>query len=386
MPDKNARHGKHAKPANRSTSRRASARIRKRGRKSSSSFIRAIKKHKLGTILIALFLFVSTSAAVIHHNAVQQNLSTGYEHSQRFDGYVIADGIDVSYSQGNSIDWRKVKKSGVDFVFVRAGYRGSSKGRIYHDPQFDANVRGAKDAGLLVGAYFFSQALSPSEAKKEADFLVKKCEPYDMDLPLVMDYETVDGGRFDKTLRSGFMTSEMLTSISLAFCDEMHEKGYESMVYGNNHFLSSRHNPEKLASKTNVWLAHYAHRTDYKYNYSFWQYSQEGTVPGISGTVDRDFWYFDPKNVTETRAVRPAHAKSISQCRIKLADRKFKFIGNKIEPKVTVQSGDTELREGIDYRVGYINNNAPGTAYAMVTGIGKYKDTVFAQFKIEKLI
>lgn len=116
----------------------------------------------------------------------------GYTHNAKFNGRTVRNGIDVSYYQG-SIDWNAVKNSGIDFVFVRVGYRGYSNGALKEDPNAAANINGALTAGLKVGVYMFSQAVNADEAAEEARFALSKISGYNITMPVVMDFEFISG-------------------------------------------------------------------------------------------------------------------------------------------------------------------------------------------------
>ena len=199
-------------------------------------------------------------------------------------------GIDVSTYQ-ETIDWNKVAASGIEFVIVRVAYRGTGKaGTLALDSKYVQNLKGAKAAGLKVGAYIFSQALTVAEAREEAKYLVDHVKGYDIDLPLVMDFEYTNG-----RLSYGVVNKTQITNMCLAFCEEVEKSGYESMVYANYSTLSNDMNASQLGR---VWLASYTTKTSYPGAYEYWQCSGSGRVSGIGPAVDLDFW-FDP-NGAET--------------------------------------------------------------------------------------
>jgi len=333
----------------------------------------------VGALVIAALVFFHVNT---HPNQIGDG---GYTHAAKFSDRIAVNGIDVSYVQGSGINWRKVKKSGVDFVFIRAGYRMSESGKIDKDSTFDTNVRHAKAAGLMVGAYFYSQATSVKEAKAEANKLTEYVGDNEMDLPLVMDFETLQGGRLEKYLNKKKTTKARVDKILLAFCSTVKKQGYEPAVYANYNMLSYYMNADKIAQHADVWLAHYADSTDYPNDYTFWQSSYEMKVNGIKNEVDRDFWYLDPDGMT-TRGARNDGARSIADCTISLRKHSYYALGRPVEPKVIVKYNRKRLKEGRDYRVGYIKNSAPGKAYAVVTGIGDYKDMKATGFRIKSII
>jgi GH25 family lysozyme M1 (1,4-beta-N-acetylmuramidase) len=192
-------------------------------------------------------------------------------------------GIDVSLYQGD-IDWEQVRQSGVEFAFVRIGFRRSSTGTLGEDELGMKNLREAKKAGLKVGAYFFSQALSAEEAKEEAEFAVGILKGYQLDLPLAYDWETVEG-----SARTDGMTTETLTKCIKSFCKVVEDAGYESMVYFNRELSQNLLDIRQLGGRS-VWFAMYHTYPDAPCKPLYWQYSDQGTVPGIEGHVDLNLY------------------------------------------------------------------------------------------------
>ena len=160
-----------------------------------------------------------------------------YQHASKFkDGYEIQTGIDVSYHQGNS-DWKKVKAAGVQFAIIRAGYRSYGEGKLYPDKQVDNYIPAAINAGIPVGAYIFSQAITEKEAREEADYIISKVSKYKLKLPIVLDYEYVTPtlGR----LATAKLSRAKKTKICNAFCARVASKGYTPMVYANRSMLTN---------------------------------------------------------------------------------------------------------------------------------------------------
>ncbi|MGM9614378.1 MAG: S-layer homology domain-containing protein [Oscillospiraceae bacterium] len=197
-------------------------------------------------------------------------------------------GIDVSSWQEN-INWTKVKAAGVEFAILRCAYRGVSTGKLVKDGYFTSYIKGAKAAGIQVGVYIFSQAVTVEEALEEADFMLNLVKDYDIDLPLVFDLEHYPGGRFSNAK----LSKRAVTDMCNAFCERVEAAGYESMVYFNPSNLTNDVYPDEIGR---LWLAHYTTKTSYTArNYEYWQCSSDGAVNGISGAVDLDFW-FEPDN------------------------------------------------------------------------------------------
>lgn len=218
-----------------------------------------------------------------------------YTHADAFDGMNIYHGIDVSYHQG-SIDWAKVKAAGVDFAIIRMGYRGYSAGTLYTDIKFTENMQGAIDAGLKVGVYFFTEAITTDEAVAEAQYVANAISSYNITMPVAIDWESnaaaSNGGR---KIAAG-LTKSQNTIICTAFCDVIKSYGYTPMVYANKSDFTNLLDGAALGEKYEIWLARYNTQAGYDNPYTFWQYSagsatNKGTVNGITGNVDLNFWY-----------------------------------------------------------------------------------------------
>lgn len=193
-------------------------------------------------------------------------------------------GIDVSKHNGN-IDWNAVKNSGVSFVIIRCGYRGSATGVLVEDPKFRSNIKGAKAAGLKVGVYFFSQAVNEVEAIEEASMAVSLVSGYGLDMPIFLDVESA-GGRADG------ISKDARTAVCRAFCQTVQNSGYSAGIYANKTWFNEKINTSSLTSYK-IWLAQYASAPTYTATrYDMWQYSSKGRISGISGDVDLDIRYY----------------------------------------------------------------------------------------------
>lgn len=210
-------------------------------------------------------------------------------HQNRFSGISKVYGIDVSYYQGN-IDWKKVKNSGVEFVIIRVGYRGyGSAGTLVEDPKFKTYLDGAAKAGLKVGVYFYTQAITTAEAQEEAKFVLDRIKGYSLQMPVYYDIESVDydTGRLD----SAGLSKAQKTALCTAFCDTIIKSGYSAGVYANYTWLNYYIDGAGLGKKYPIWLAHYTSNTNYDQRMDMWQYSGSGTVSGISAYTDVNVWY-----------------------------------------------------------------------------------------------
>lgn len=195
-------------------------------------------------------------------------------------------GIDVSYAQGErGIDWAEVAASDIDFVMVQVGFRGwGSAGSLNVDSYFESNIAGALEAGLDVGVYFFSQATSMKEALEEAEFILPYLQKYNITYPVVFDWETIAN---EPDARTNGMDGQTVTNCANAFCRRIEEAGYTPMVYFNQAAGYMTYDLSVLANY-DFWFAHYSSQPDFQYRFDIWQYTQSGTVPGVTGAVDRN--------------------------------------------------------------------------------------------------
>ncbi len=220
---------------------------------------------------------------------VMRAASTSVTHDSRFTGYTIKQGIDVS-KWNNTINWSNVKKAGIEFAFVRTSYRGTETGKLAMDPKAAVNMSGAAAAGIRVGAYIFSQAITKAEAVQEAEYLLESVKGYNITMPLVFDFEYYSGGRLSKAK----LSKRAQTDICLAFCDRIKEAGYTPLVYANLSMFTKDLYASEITAKYPAWLARYNNVAGYSGDYDFWQYTSSGKVSGISGNVDMNYWYIKP--------------------------------------------------------------------------------------------
>lgn len=193
-------------------------------------------------------------------------------------------GVDVSAWQ-KKIDWPKVADAGVEFAMIRLGWRGNTKGGIQADDRAVENYNGATQAGLPVGGYFFSQAVSVNEAMEEAEFVLEMIRPWQMDMPIVFDWER-------SANRTADVDAQTVTDCAIAFCDRLEEAGYETMVYFNVRQFYNEMYPEELEDY-GFWLAMYDAPMTFPYKVDMWQYTAKGSVPGIGTNVDLNILFRD---------------------------------------------------------------------------------------------
>ena len=354
---------------------------RKREKKPAGTAFRL--KHIAAAVLVLLMIVLIVRFALYLSSISRTHLSDdGLTHAIRYQNSVIVHGIDVSEFQ-EDINWKKVKSSGADFVFIRAGYRKAETGELKKDAEFEENIRKANRAGLMCGAYFYSQALNEAEAEEEAEYLMELVEPYDIEMPLVIDYEFYNGGRLQQAVEAGEMpAASMYHDVVLAFCRKVEEEGYESAVYANYDMLTNYMDSSILDDEAVIWAAQYGGECQVKGNYMYWQCSDSAKVGGIKGEVDHDIWYIEPGKVYATKAAGKKDQISIATCSIDV-ESICKLRGHRARPKVSVTYDGKKLRAGKDYILSFVKNTEAGTGYAIIRGIGKYKNWTSASFTIE---
>ena len=194
-------------------------------------------------------------------------------------------GVDVSSYQ-KDVDWEKVKEAGFTFAMLRVGFRGYGQSGVLMPDKYAAkNYENATAAGLKVGVYFFSQAISTEEAVEEAEFVLQLIEGWDLQMPVVYDWECLA-----EDYRTVGVDSRTLTDCTKAFCDRIRQAGYEPMVYFNP---SQSRTQLYLAELVDYkfWLAMYSDYMTYEYKVDMWQYTNQGSVPGIRGKADINLWF-----------------------------------------------------------------------------------------------
>ncbi len=189
-------------------------------------------------------------------------------------------GLDVSEWQG-SIDFEKIKESGVEFLILRVGGTKGRTGDYFLDSEFINNIENANKYGIPVGLYFYSYATSMEKAKENANFVLNQIKDYKVDLPIAFDWE--EWSNYNKYNLSFFN----LTNMAEEFIKTVEKKGYKGMLYSSKAYL------EDIWLKNNniIWLAHYTKQTDYEGDYMFWQMCSNGRIDGINGDVDIDIMY-----------------------------------------------------------------------------------------------
>ncbi len=196
-------------------------------------------------------------------------------------------GVDISKYQ-DYIDFNKVKKDGIDYVMIRLGARGYGTGQIIADEYFFDNIKRAKDAGLDVGVYFSSQAITVEEAQEEAQLVIDSVGEYHLEYPVAFDMGFVD----NDTARIEALSKSERTEIALAFLQKITESGFTGCIFGDKEWLIKEVDLSKL-TEYDFWLKQEGDLPDYPYKFSMWQYSRKGSVNGISGFVSLNISFVD---------------------------------------------------------------------------------------------
>ena len=215
--------------------------------------------------------------------------STVTDDFYKYFGGEDMNGIDVSVHNGD-IDWGKVKADGIDFAIIRAGY-----GRLasQKDEKFEQNYAGAKAAGIPVGAYWYSYAMTPEEAELEADVFLSVIKGKQFEMPVYFDLE--EKKQFD-------LGKEQVSAIMRAFLKKVENAGYFVGLYGSASSLTT-HTADDIKSWYTIWLAHWVDQTNYSGAYGIWQHSEKGKVAGINGNVDLDICYKDFSTIIKSKGL-----------------------------------------------------------------------------------
>lgn len=203
------------------------------------------------------------------------------------DGAEAKKGVDVSSFQGD-IDWNKVKNDGVEYAFIRLGYRGYESGKIVNDNKYEDNITGCNEAGLDCGVYFFTEALNAEEGKEEAEFVLECLEEHHIEMPIVIDVE--QSANVSKS-RTRDLTAQDRTEAVIAFCERIKQDGYTPMIYGNLKSMLIMLDFERL-EEYDKWFAYYHYPLRFPYKHKIWQYTASGKVDGIRGDADLNLMFY----------------------------------------------------------------------------------------------
>lgn len=229
------------------------------------------------------YVFAPVLDEVTKHSLLDENFQKTEEGLMQYveNGTVTSHkGIDVSKYQGD-IDWNAVREEGIEYAFIRLGLRGYESGKIVLDDFYDANMKGANEAGVRAGVYFFTQAVTVEEAQEEAAFVIEHLAGYDVSCPVVFDVERISGGKG----RADQITKEERTAITIAFCEAVRAAGYTPMIYGNVVCFTQLLDMPQL-NAYEKWYAFYDDYMYMPYEVTCWQYTEKGRVDGIPNNVD----------------------------------------------------------------------------------------------------
>ena len=218
-------------------------------------------------------------------------------------------GIDVARYQG-TIDWSRVATSSVDFAMVRIGYRSQKDGSIVEDPNARYNLQEAQKHGIQLGGYFFSTAISEEEAIEEAKWVADLVSQYSITYPIAYDCE----GYNEPDSRQNHLTIAERTDIALAFLKTIEKAGYEGMFYSSKNELELDNwwKTSLIEEDYKIWVAQYpekpypiTEKSSYSGDHHMWQYTTNGSVPGISQNVDMNVAYFGYAGINEPKSDIP---------------------------------------------------------------------------------
>lgn len=194
------------------------------------------------------------------------------------DKYKSILGLDISEFNGN-VNFYSLKEQGVDFVMLRVGWRGSTKGGVYKDKYFEDYYAEAYDAGLNIGYYFFSQAVSDEEAIEEANFVIDNIKDKQCNMFVVFDQETSTNGDG----RSDYLKKAQYTSNALSFTSTIKDNGYNPMVYTNLDWARNYYDIKSFEDNDiPIWLAQYDGYPSCNFDYLMWQYTSRASVKGVA--------------------------------------------------------------------------------------------------------
>jgi len=256
----------------------------------------------LAALFILLILFFAIRLASINNITIDHQNYELVKHNYDFnnlknneqiksyddENYTSLFGIDLSYHQGD-INWQELSNNQLDFIYLRVGYRGFTDGGLFLDDKFLEYVNASNEYEIPVGYYFFDQAITVKEAVAEAKFVLEYEKDYPSSYPIVLDLEPIDNSRTSN------LNNQERTDIALAFLQTISATGKEVMIYSSGPYLLDFFNYEQLANYS-VWLAHYTDIPNFPYQFKIWQYSETGTLSGISELVDLNIMFVEKES------------------------------------------------------------------------------------------
>lgn len=255
-----------------------------------------IKQHRFLSAAVCIFLICMIIAVILIscsadrfvspvRNSVEYLDSSYWKETEQGlkyydrEGYFNEAGIDIS-EWVEDVDFKKLKSSGISFVILRAGYRGYETGRFVPDSRMGEYLKGAKAAGLRIGAYFVSQAVNEEEAVEEAQYVLEMVKGYTLEMPIYIDLEPV----YD-TARTDGLSAQDYTKIARAFCETVEEQGLRGGVYANDQWFHDKLLFDRI-NQYDIWIAQYSDVLSTDLPVNMWQYSSEGLVEGCDMWVD----------------------------------------------------------------------------------------------------
>lgn len=315
--------------------------------------------------------------------------STYYHNKDKFNKSLLVHGVDISSYQDKASNFVSMKKDGVEMAILRVSLSYLSSGKKEEDWNWKSHIKKARDAGIMIGLYHFSQAKTVTEARSEANYI---CNLYEkgikqiygskanpkayLDLPIYMDYEFGSGSRIYD------MSKSARTKCAKAFCSTIKTRGYDAGLYACKSFLDNNIDGNAVAAEHNdIWVAQYWKKCEYTKNYGKWQYSSSAKISGIKsggkqGRADVNFWYLN-KNYKAPNS----NEKNIANCKVSKI-KKQSYTAKPVRPSFTVKFKGNKIGKNKAYTVGYFRNVKTGTAYVYIRGIGAYKGYKIVSFKI----
>lgn len=266
----------------------------------SNAEIAALSADNYERFMHASYIIATDKFGEVHKIKISANIKrhewdfSNLDNSERFKNYIEEDGskkrvgIDVSEHQG-SINWEKTAEY-IDFAIVRIGYRGYTSGGMVMDPYYTANMDGASKNNVPVGVYFYSQATTYEEGVEEAQFVLSHLGEYSLSYPIVLDREDP----MADDARTNNLSAEQHTQAALGFLETIKAAGYQAMMYTNRMYYALYLDLEQIYQYP-IWYAQYADEPDWPHEFSIWQYTESGEVPGISGPVDLNLEMIAPQ-------------------------------------------------------------------------------------------
>ncbi|MDD6311557.1 MAG: GH25 family lysozyme [Firmicutes bacterium] len=275
----------------------------------------------------------------------------------KYKNYKRYNCLDISEWQKkiSASNWKTVKNAGVTHVIIRVGGSYLKSGSSFSDTYYEQNITNAYNAGLKIGVYYFSQALTTAEAQREAEYTLKLIKPYKskITMPVVFDYESNESGRLTGSKLKSLGKSGTATKICEAFCEKVKSEGYTPMVYANYTTLENYLNYKTLQSKYKIWLANYTTKgtaTTYPGEYYAWQYSSSGRVSGISGDLDMNYIFSKSGSSETSQTVTPPETNGSAS--------NDESTSQTQKPQITdVTAYKVKVKSKVNYRTG------PGTSY-----------------------